>query len=153
MTWVLRSGTARWRREWRRRLHACGATVRREGEHRELALIPPDGRGTRNASPTHAVLIDVRQGVLEEVGMMKTNADGLRREEFTTACGRRIRIGEFRVGTDAGSRSRVTLDVGPEPGGRSRAWAGLTPAEARELATLLLRQATRAETEGTAPGR
>jgi hypothetical protein len=76
---------------------------------------------------------------------MDMKADDLRREEFTTACGRRIQIGEFRVGTGPGTHSRVTLDVGPEPGGRSRAWAGLTPAEARALAALLLRHATRSE--------
>lgn len=78
-------------------------------------------------------------------------AEGLPREEVTTACGRRIRIGEFRVGAAPGTRSRVTLDVGPEPGGRSRAWAGLTPAEARALAELLLRRATQAE--GESPSR
>ncbi|WP_042424309.1 hypothetical protein [Streptacidiphilus anmyonensis] len=86
---------------------------------------------------------------------MGTKADDPRREGFLTACGRRIRIGEFRVGGEAGvaGRSRVTLDVGPEPGGQSRAWAGLTPGEARALAALLLRQATRAEAEAAAPGR
>ena len=84
---------------------------------------------------------------------MATNAEDLRREEVTTACGRRIRIGEFRVGTTPGTRSRVTLDVGPEPGGRSSAWAGLTPAEARALAALLLRSATQAEGDPTPRGR
>ncbi|WP_052442392.1 hypothetical protein [Streptacidiphilus neutrinimicus] len=86
---------------------------------------------------------------------MDTNADDLHRVGFTTVCGRRIRIGEFRVGTGrgAGAHSRVTLDVGPEPGGVSRAWAGLTPAEARALAALLVRQAGEAEAEETAPGR
>ncbi|RAG81922.1 hypothetical protein DN069_30330 [Streptacidiphilus pinicola] len=81
---------------------------------------------------------------------MATTAEDLPREEVTTACGRRIRIGEFRVGATAGTRSRVTLDVGPEPGGRSRAWAGLTPAEARAVAALLLHRATLAEGEDTA---
>ncbi|SEL53284.1 hypothetical protein [Streptacidiphilus jiangxiensis] len=74
-----------------------------------------------------------------------------RRQEFTTACGRRIRVGEFRVALGSRAHARVTLDVGPEPGGRSRAWAGLTPDEARAVAHLLLRQAAEAEDEGAAP--
>ncbi|WP_042380805.1 hypothetical protein [Streptacidiphilus melanogenes] len=86
---------------------------------------------------------------------METNADDLRREGFTTACGRRIRIGEFRIGRGAGrgAHLRVTLDVGPEPGGESRAWAGLTPDEARALAALLVRQAGQAEAEEATRGR
>ncbi|MCU7826427.1 hypothetical protein [Kitasatospora sp. DSM 101779] len=66
-------------------------------------------------------------------------------EPLVTACGRRIGVGRLVVDGLSDRISRVTLDVGPERDGTSRIWAGLTPAEARELARRLLDQADRAE--------
>ncbi|AXI81092.1 hypothetical protein C7M71_002120 [Peterkaempfera bronchialis] len=62
-----------------------------------------------------------------------------------TACGRRIAVAPLCIGAAGGPFARVALDVGPERGGASRAWAGLSPQEARGLAFLLLEQAARAE--------
>ncbi|MEU9047729.1 MULTISPECIES: hypothetical protein [unclassified Kitasatospora] len=66
-------------------------------------------------------------------------------EPLFTACGRRIDVGQLKVDGPSVRIGRVTLDVGPETGGTSRIWAGLSPAEARELAQRLLDQAARAE--------
>lgn len=64
---------------------------------------------------------------------------------LVTACGRRIAVAPLSIGGSLGPFARVALDVGPERGGYSRAWAGLSPVEARRLAALLLDQAERAE--------
>ncbi|MCX4757160.1 OsmC family protein [Kitasatospora purpeofusca] len=70
-------------------------------------------------------------------------------EPLVTACGRRIDVGQLKVDGPSVRIGRVTLDVGPETGGTSRIWAGLSPAEARELAQRLLDQAARAEGESS----
>ncbi|WP_354637290.1 OsmC family protein [Kitasatospora camelliae] len=70
-------------------------------------------------------------------------------EPLVTACGRRIDVGQLKVDGPAAWIGRVTLDVGPETGGTSRIWAGLSPAEARELAQRLLDQAARTENESS----
>jgi hypothetical protein len=64
---------------------------------------------------------------------------------LVTACGRRIAVAPLTIGGTVGPFARIALDVGPERGGFSRAWAGLSPVEARRLAALLLDQAERAE--------
>jgi len=66
-------------------------------------------------------------------------------ESLVTACGRRIEVGELRLDGVGLRIGRVTLTVGPERGGTSTVWAGLTAAEARELAWLLLDRAARME--------
>jgi hypothetical protein len=66
-------------------------------------------------------------------------------EPLVTACGRAIRVGELRFEAPGLRVARVTLAVGPERGGSSKVWAGLTPAEARALAWQLLDQAGRTE--------
>ncbi|WP_245687435.1 hypothetical protein [Streptacidiphilus griseoplanus] len=64
---------------------------------------------------------------------------------LVTACGRRIAVAPLCIGGSAGPFARIALDVGPERDGFSRAWAGLSPLEARRLAALLLDQAAYAE--------
>ncbi|WP_377267361.1 hypothetical protein [Peterkaempfera sp. SMS 1(5)a] len=64
---------------------------------------------------------------------------------LVTACGRRIAVAPLCIGGSSGPFARIALDVGPERGGFSRAWAGLSPLEARRLAALLLAQAAHAE--------
>ncbi|MFI6848961.1 hypothetical protein OG535_02305 [Kitasatospora sp. NBC_00085] len=66
-------------------------------------------------------------------------------EPLVTACGRRIEVRRLRLGAAGLRLGRIALAVGPERGGTSRIWAGLSPAEARELARLLLDQAERTE--------
>ncbi|MDH6117479.1 hypothetical protein [Kitasatospora sp. GAS204B] len=64
---------------------------------------------------------------------------------LVTACGRRIEVGALRVAIPGRPIDRITLNVGPERGGRSKVWAGLSPTEARALAQLLLAQVAHAE--------
>ncbi|MFF4653353.1 hypothetical protein [Streptomyces sp. NPDC001380] len=64
---------------------------------------------------------------------------------LVTACGRRISVAALCLGGAGGPFPRIALDIGPERDGASRAWAGLSPQEARSLAFLLLEQAAGAE--------
>lgn len=66
-------------------------------------------------------------------------------EPLITECGRRIEVGATSIPGPGPQAGRVTLDVGPEVGGFSKAWAGLRPAQARRLAQQLLEEAARAE--------
>ncbi|MGF1428248.1 hypothetical protein [Kitasatospora sp. LaBMicrA B282] len=68
-----------------------------------------------------------------------------RPEPLVTACGRRILVGALRVDIPGRPIDRITLNIGPEQGGQSRVWAGLSPAEARDLAHRLLAEAAHAE--------
>ena len=64
---------------------------------------------------------------------------------FRTTCGREVAVGWLiRGGADQRAR-RVSLDIGQSPGRGDGTWAALTPAEARQLAVALLRQAAAAE--------
>ncbi|MFI6445677.1 OsmC family protein [Kitasatospora sp. NPDC050543] len=58
-----------------------------------------------------------------------------------TRCGRNIAVSRYARGVLPPGLGRVVLDTGCEPYDRNGVWAELTPAEARELAALLLRQA------------
>jgi hypothetical protein len=64
---------------------------------------------------------------------------------FRTTCGRELAVGWLTLGDDEWPARRVTLDVGHSPGRDDGTWAALTPAEARQLASALLRQAEAAE--------
>ncbi|RMB84285.1 hypothetical protein CTZ28_20320 [Streptomyces shenzhenensis] len=65
-----------------------------------------------------------------------------------TSCGRRIAVKCLRLASPEKPISRVTLDVGQDRGGEPGTWAALTADEARDLARLLLAQASRAERPG-----
>jgi uncharacterized OsmC-like protein len=62
-----------------------------------------------------------------------------------TTCGREVQVGRLALGSAEQPARRVSLDVGHSPGHQDGAWAALTPAEARQLAAALLRQAAAAE--------
>ena len=62
-----------------------------------------------------------------------------------TSCGRDLTIGRLALGDAARPAGRVFLDLGGCRDCNGSAWAGLSPAEARRLATALLAQAAAAE--------
>jgi len=64
---------------------------------------------------------------------------------FRTMCGRDVRVGRLCLGDAERPVRRVSLDIGHCPGHQDGTWAALTPAEARQLAAALLRQAAAAE--------
>ena len=64
---------------------------------------------------------------------------------FLTSCGRHVTVGWLSLGGAARPATRVTLDIGHTPGRQDGTWAALTPAEARELAAALIRQAAAAQ--------
>ena len=70
---------------------------------------------------------------------------------FRTSCGRDVRVGRLALGGPDRRVGRVSLAIGHASGADDGTWAALTPAEARQLAAALLRQAAAADC-GTADG-
>jgi hypothetical protein len=66
-------------------------------------------------------------------------------EHVRTACGREVTIGRLALGDARHPAARVFVDLGACPGCDGASWAGLTVAEARQLARALLAQAIAAE--------
>ncbi len=64
---------------------------------------------------------------------------------FHTTCGRDVTVGLISVGDADRPARRVTVNIGECPDCHDGAWAALTAAEARQLATDLLDQAHAAE--------
>jgi putative redox protein len=62
-----------------------------------------------------------------------------------TTCGRELTVGRLAVGGTQHAAHRIFVDLGNCPGCDGSAWAGMTVAEARKLASLLLSQAAAAE--------
>jgi hypothetical protein len=60
---------------------------------------------------------------------------------FRTTCGREIRVSRLVLGGGRRPAQRVSLDIGASSDAGDGTWAGLTPEEARRLATALLMQA------------
>jgi len=60
---------------------------------------------------------------------------------FRTTCGREIRVGHLVLGGGHHPAQRVSLDIGASSNDETSTWAGLTAAEARQLAAALLMQA------------
>jgi len=81
---------------------------------------------------------------------MKPHADcGPRpHDQLRTSCGRDLTIGWLALGDAAHPAGRVFIDLGQCPDCDSSAWAGLSVAEARRLASALLSQAAAAERDG-----
>jgi hypothetical protein len=73
-------------------------------------------------------------------------ADG-RHDRLQTSCGRELTVGRLALGDVLHPTARIFLDLGPCPGCESSGWAGLTVAEARRLARVMLAQAAAAERE------
>ena len=68
-----------------------------------------------------------------------------------TSCGREVTVGRLALGDARHPAARVFIDLGDCPGCDGTGWAGLTVAEARQLAHAVLSQAAAAERE--CPGR
>jgi hypothetical protein len=64
-----------------------------------------------------------------------------------TSCGRELTVGRLALGDARHPAARVFMDLGECPGCEASRWAGLTVAEARQLARALLAQAAEAERE------
>jgi putative redox protein len=73
-----------------------------------------------------------------------------------TSCGRDLRVGRLALGNPAHPAARVSVNFGDCPDCEGSSWAGLTVAEARQLASALLAQAAAAERDcgdgGDLPG-
>lgn len=65
--------------------------------------------------------------------------------EVRTSCGRELRVGRLALGNPARPAGRVFVNLGDCADGEGSTWAGLTVAEARQLASALLSQAAAAE--------
>jgi putative redox protein len=75
-------------------------------------------------------------------------------DHLRTSCGRDLAIGRLALGDAVHPIRRVFIDLGGCPDGGGGAWAGLSVAEARRLAGMLLSQAAAAEQDGQdRPGR
>jgi hypothetical protein len=70
---------------------------------------------------------------------------GDRHVYLRTTCGRQLTIGRLALGDARHPAARVFLDLGDCPGCDAAGWAGLTVAEARQLAHAILSQAAAAE--------
>ena len=69
-----------------------------------------------------------------------------------TSCGRDRTVGRLALGNSGHPAGRVFVDLGDCPSCDGSRWAGLTVAEARDLAWALLAQAEAAERDGQAGG-
>ena len=69
-------------------------------------------------------------------------------DHLRTSCGRDLTIGRLALGDAVHPAGRVFIDLGECPDCGGSAWAGLSVAEARRLAAVLLSQAAAAEQVG-----
>ncbi len=67
------------------------------------------------------------------------------RDHVRTSCGRDLTVGRLALGNSGHPAGRVFVDLGDCPDCDGSRWAGLTVAEARDLARALLSQAEAAE--------
>jgi hypothetical protein len=79
-----------------------------------------------------------------------TGPDG-RHDYLRTSCGRELTVGRLALGDARRPAARVFVGLGECPGCEGSGWAGLTVAEARRFARLVLAQAVAAERERQAP--
>jgi putative redox protein len=77
-----------------------------------------------------------------------TCSDLRQHEHLRTSCGRDLTIGRLALGDAAHPAGRVFLDLGQCRDCDGSSWAGLSVAEARQLATALLSQAAAAGRDG-----
>ena len=73
-------------------------------------------------------------------------SDG-RHDYLRTRCGRELTVGRLALGDVRHPAARVFVDLGECSGCEGTGWAGLTVAEARQLARAVLAQAAAAERE------
>jgi putative redox protein len=79
---------------------------------------------------------------------LDAGSDPRQHDHLRTSCGRDLTIGRLALGDAAHPAGRVFLDLGGRPDGGGSTWAGLSAAEARQLAAALLAQAAAAEQDG-----
>jgi hypothetical protein len=77
-----------------------------------------------------------------------TGRDARHHDHLRTSCGRDLTIGRLALGDAAHPAGRVFLDLGQCRDCGHSTWAGLSVAEARQLAAALLSQAAAAEQDG-----
>jgi hypothetical protein len=70
-----------------------------------------------------------------------------RHEHVRTSCGREVTVGRLSLGDAHHPTGRIFVDLGECPDSGGTSWAGLTVAEARQLAQAILSQAAAAERE------
>jgi hypothetical protein len=70
---------------------------------------------------------------------------------FRTTCGRQIRVGHLSLGGTGYLVRRVGLGISAAPGAGDGTWAGLTAAEARQLAAALIAHAAACEARTLLP--
>jgi uncharacterized OsmC-like protein len=63
------------------------------------------------------------------------------REQLRTSCGREVTVGRLELGDAQHPARRIFVDLGGCPGCEGASWAGLTVAEARQIARALLAEA------------
>jgi uncharacterized OsmC-like protein len=68
-------------------------------------------------------------------------------EHLRTSCGRDVTVGRLDLGNARHPSRRIFLDLGGCPGCGGASWAGMTVAEARQVARALLAEAAAAERE------
>jgi hypothetical protein len=68
-------------------------------------------------------------------------------EYVRTSCGRKVTVGRLALGDARHPAARVFIDLGDCPGCDGTGWAGLTVAEARQLAAAILSHTAAAERE------
>ena len=76
----------------------------------------------------------------------RPGADG-RHDYVRTSCGREVTVGRLALGDARRPAARVFVDLGQCSGCAGTGWAGLTVAEARQLAQAVVAQAAAAERE------
>jgi putative redox protein len=84
----------------------------------------------------------------------KAARSGHGHEHLHTSCGREVTVGRLDLGNARHPARRIFLDLGGCPGCDGTSWAGLTVAEARQVARALLAEAAASEQEtrgGTEP--
>ena len=70
-----------------------------------------------------------------------------RHDYLRTSCGRQLTVGRLALGDARHPAARVFVDLGECSGCEDTGWAGLTVAEARQFARVVLAQAVAAERE------
>ena len=71
-------------------------------------------------------------------------------EHLRTSCGRDVTVGRLDLGDTQHAIRRIFVDIGGCPGCDGTSWAGLTVAEARQIARALLAEAAAAEQQAGA---
>jgi hypothetical protein len=80
-------------------------------------------------------------------GPVSGAGSGRGHEYMRTSCGRELTVGRLALGDARHPAARIFVDLGRCSGCEGTGWAGLTVAEARQLAQVVLAQAAAVERE------